>query len=172
MRPWFSFRTVGFGLLGCLLWSPSVSAQVLDSWIEGVAAVEKARIVISVPLPYDGTRRPAEPVPGYFVWRFTVATLQPFSLVVTSDTALRSNVPDQIVRASSVRLCADPLVVSALACTSPVDASLVVASNHFRVVIKEPELLARVRRDGPAWYTRYVVVPGGRFLATYHRFRY
>lgn len=136
------------------------------------AKVDKKQIVFFLPLPYEGLKTPESPRAGYFVWRINVETLQPFSLVVTSDTALRVAKASEVLKAVSVRLCADPVVESARACVSPVAATLEVASDHFRVILRDAELLSRVRRERPEAYRRYVVAPGGRFLQTQHPFEH
>ncbi len=156
----------------CGVWATRVQGQVLRGASDEPASVEKDRLVIRFPLPYELQRAPSPPVTGYFVWRMTVPTLQPFSVVVTSDTALSSAALEEVLRASTVRLCADPMVESARACTNPINASLAIAGNHFRVLIKDTALVARVRRERPAVYTRYVVYPGGRYLLTQHGFSY
>ena len=136
------------------------------------AKVDKKQVAFFLPLPYEGLKTPDSPSAGYFVWRINVETLQPFSLVVTSDTALRVAKASEVLKAVSVRLCADPVVESARACVSPIAATIEVESDHFRVILRDAELVARVRRERPDTYRRYVVAPGGRFLQTQHPFEH
>lgn len=146
------------------------SAQPIRRASDEPAWVEKNRIVIFLPLPYAEMKAPEPPVAGYFVWRITVETLQPFSVVVMSDTALRTSRSADVLRASTVRLCADPTVESARACTLPTSASMEIAGDHFRIILRDAALVARVRRERPAMYWRYVVEPGGRYALTQHPF--
>lgn len=148
----------------------TAEAQMMRRPSDEPAIVDKNRIVIFLPLPYEAMKPPNPPVAGYFVWRVTVETLQPFSVVVTSDTALHSSKAADVLRATTVRLCADPTVESARACTSPTSASMEVAVDHFRIILRDAALVARVRRERPAMYWRYVVEPGGRFALTQHPF--
>lgn len=154
------------------VWVPRAHAQYIRVASDGPASVEKDRIVIRLPLPYEMQRAPTPPTPGYFVWRVTVSTLQPFSIVVTSDTALKSNASDDVLGASTVRRCGNPMVESARNCTDSLNASLAIAGDHFRLVIKDTALVARVRRERPAIYMRSVIFPGGRYRLTQHGFAY
>lgn len=138
---------------------------------EDAAKVEKNRITFFLPLPTPRAKD-SQQSPGYYTWRIFVETSQSFSIVVTSDTALRVNDPASILKASRVRLCADPLVSSALACASPIAATLEVESNQFRVIVRDAELLSRLERERPPFYRRYVVEPGGRFQQSRQGFQY
>src|SRR5262245_7275949 len=75
---------------------------------DDAAKCEKDKITFVLPLPYERMETPKSPVTGYYVWRVSVEMLQPLSFVVTSDTALHSVKAADVLRASSVRLCADP----------------------------------------------------------------
>ena len=151
-------------------WAPHAHAQPIQRASEAPAPVDKSRITFFLPLPYDLLKVPQAPVVGYFVWRITVETAQPFSIVVTSDTALRSNKAGELLRATSVRLCADPLVESAHECNAPVSAVMEVADDHFRITIRDADLVARVRRERPPLYWRYVIEPRGRYVLSQQRF--
>jgi len=153
-------------LIVCALvaWVPRAQAQRVLRTSEEPASVEKDKITFFLPLPYDRMKAPETPVIGYYVWRIIVETLRPFSIVVTSDTALRTDKSRDVLRATSVRLCADPVVESARECRAPISAKMEVEFDHFRVIIRDAELVARVRRERPESYARYVVEPGGRYV--------
>lgn len=166
IRVWCVLLAMGASAAGSVV----VQAQLAGRASDEPAVVDRNRIAFHLPLPHEGMKAPSPPVAGYHVWRVLVETFQPFSVVVTSDTALRAGSPDDVVRAINVRLCEEPLVESARDCTSPVDAALDIRGDHILLTIRDSELVGRVRRDRPAAYWRWVIEQGGRYLLTRHQF--
>ena len=163
-------RAVLLGMAAFVASIADAGAQVVRRTSDEPAHVEKEAITFFLPLPYEGTKAPDSPVAGYFVWRISVGTLQPFSLVVTSDSALRVSKTADVLKAVTVRLCADPVAESSRACVAPVAAKIVTAVDHFRIVLLDAQLIARVRRERPGSYWRYTVGPGGKVLLTQRPF--
>lgn len=151
----------------------SASAQQLAPRIADFpATIEADRITFYFAEPWDPMYPPNIPVDGYFVWRIMVDALQPFSVVITTDTSLRTNKPVEVLKASTVRLCADPLAGSARACHAPINAKIEIGNDHFRLVIRDTVLLRRALQERPAYYWRYIIEAGGRYDLSQQPFTY
>lgn len=110
---------------------------------------------------------------GHYVWRWDVnegATA--FSLVFTSDSAMRTANLGDIVKAGRVRQCASIYETSARACTAPVEAVVTRLGAGFRIEVSDTALVNAVRVGTPRSATAIVFAPLGRAVSSTARFVY
>ena len=136
------------------------------------AVVRDKQVVIAFPAPYTSAKRPASTPLSFYAWRIFVEAPVPFTMVLMADTAMRSSKPEDILRASSLRLCPTASPRSVLECTRPLEASTELYLQYFRLTIRDTSIVARMRRERPLMYWRSVIEPNGRIQLVQQRWEY
>lgn len=157
------------GAVALAVFGIRVDAQIIPIPADGPVVMERERMVIALPLPRGDSKSARS---GYYIWRITSDSPRPFSVVITTDTAVRFKDAASVLRVVSARRCEDPLVVSARECKLPITNRIEVGMDHFRVIIRDPELLRSIRREPVDSVWRYVVRPGGGFVLSRVAFEY
>lgn len=124
--------------------------------------VGRNRIHISVPRPIIGPRSSVPNVVGFYTWKLEVPGARGFSIVLASDTALRTTAVSSIAPALTLRLCPTPNSVSVRDCTIPLTAQVHFSSNAIRAVITDSALVTRIRQERPLLFLRTSIEPRGR----------
>jgi hypothetical protein len=130
---------------------------------ETKAQVYADHIRIYYPVPFELVSDPAKPVAGIFAWMFSVEEHGGFSVVLTADTAMRTSNVNNILKHSSLRLCAETTPTNVRSCTNPVKGVAKNMGGWVEIDIDDKALLARIRTERPQNYWRYVYEPNGRY---------
>jgi hypothetical protein len=164
-------RALGFAItMLCLFDVASASAQSRLK-IEDSAQVFFERVVIKVPPPYQYVQKPHPPVAGFYAWRMSFAGQSNLTVVLRTDSALRTSSTHEVVRASTLRRCpADAR--SVLDCTAPLLGSARVGRDAIIIEITDPDFMTLVRQRHPDAIVRHVFEPGGRFRVNHIGLRY
>jgi hypothetical protein len=140
--------------------------------IELSAVVSNKQITVDFPpLSATGSTVASRQI-GFYAWRISVDAPGAFTIVLMADTAMRLTKPDDILRASTLRLCPTASPRSVLECTALLEARVTGSPQHVRVTIRDTAFVARVRRDRPFVYWRSVIEPGGRIQLAQLRWEY
>ncbi len=126
------------------------------------AIVENSRIRIAIPRPPASKRRTSEPPVGFYAWQISVPEPTPFTLVLIADSAMRSTSLNDILRASTLRLCPVVMPVSVLECVALIRAKAETFRDGIRVTIEDKDFIARIRRERPMFCSLSAIEPGGR----------
>ena len=103
---------------------------------------------------------------GYYVWRWNINEGgTAISLVLASDTAMRSANFGDIVKGSRVRRCRSIFETSALACAEPIDAFVSRQGQGFRIEVSDSAVVNAVHAAKPHTATGLTFVPTGRAVA-------
>lgn len=138
-----------------------------------MAVVENTMIRIDIARPGIYERRAdAQSQVGYYAWRVSVNAPEPFTLVLMSDTAMRSTNLREILRASTLRMCPSAAPDSLLDCTIPIRARTDLRTDEFSLIISDKDFVNRIRRERPQLYTRSRIEPRGRIQVATKAWRY
>lgn len=130
---------------------------VLDATV-----VEENAVTFSFPLPYAPVKPPNPPIAGFYAWRITTVGDSAISMVLASDSPVRSNNLDQVIRTSTLRLC--PSTESQiLQCVQVVRGQGKAKANGIEMTLRDTSVINRLRRLGHRTYWRYAFEPGGHF---------
>ena len=134
--------------------------------ISDVPVTVNAR-TIRVGFPLRASKQGSEvpPTAGYWAWRFSTGGEEPVSVVLMSNTILRTGRVSDVVKASSLRLC-PTAQTSSLSCERRIRGRIELSDTTLFIVVEEPEIVARVNRTRPSYLWRQVIQPEGRVAVT------
>ncbi|MEP6832016.1 MAG: hypothetical protein ABJB74_01425 [Gemmatimonas sp.] len=122
----------------------------------------KNRAYFNVVFPFVPTPLAKGDRSGYYVWRWTIDGIVPFSLVLAADSASGNGDIDQILKTSRVRRCANVRETSAQACTDSVGAVVQQRWDSFRIEVKDTAIFNLIRRTRPQVARLIIYEPTGR----------
>lgn len=140
-----------------------LSAPTLTAQDTSLVIVEKDRVEITMIPPKLRIRPPRVAQVGFYSWRLDLMTADGLSIVLASDTLMRTDNIRDIVRGSTLRRCADGKDFSSLRCQTVMTDSVSVRGDELRIVIRNPAIVATVRKDRPLTMWGSTFEPNGRF---------
>lgn len=140
----------------------NVAQAAAQDAMVNAAVVENSRIRITIPRPLASKRRSTEPPVGYYAWQISTPEPGAFTLVLIADSAMRSTSLNDILRASTLRLCPVVMPVSVLECVALIRAKAETYRDGIRVTIEDKDFIARIRRERPMFCSLSAIEPGGR----------
>lgn len=140
--------------------------------VGGLAVVEKDRVVFTLVRPKVRTPIAIGKSPGHYVWRIDVASREPISFVVKSDTAMSSDNLSRIMQASHFRRCDEPLNISVLRCVGVMSGTARIKDDELRIETRDSAVVAQLRKYRPAMGHHLVFEPEGRFYSDAFRILY
>ena len=155
--------------------SERANAQFPDRALPGEtwAYVSPDKVTVFFPLPFERLSAPSKPFAGFYAWMFTVEEgAAGFSVVLASDTAMRTNDIDEIVKNSKLRLCADITPTNVRTCKLALNAKATALAGYLEIVITDKALVGRLLKEYPMEYWRYVYEPNGFYRIDRKRFQY
>ncbi len=147
-------------VIAALAWAPTLAAQDTS-----VVVVQKDRIEITMIPPKLRIRQPRLAQTGFYSWRVDLKTSDGLSIVLASDTLMRTDNIRDIVRGSTLRGCADGKDFSSRRCHTVMTDSVSVSDrgDELRIVIRDSTIVALVRKDRPHTMWGSTFEPNGRF---------
>ncbi|MEO7363492.1 MAG: hypothetical protein ABI120_24370 [Gemmatimonadaceae bacterium] len=137
---------------------PGLAAQ--DS---SLVVVQKDRIEITMSSPKLRIRQTRLAQSGFYSWRLDLKTVDGLSIVLASDTVMRTDNIRDIVRGSTLRRCSDGKDFSSLRCRTPMSDSVSLRDDELRIVIRDSTIVAMVRKERPRTMWGSTFEPNGRF---------
>ena len=139
------------------------ATQVAQAQNSTAVLVEKDRVIIDIMPPKLRVKPPRSGQYGFYAWRIDIQSGGDVSFAFTADTAMRSNGLRDIVRASSLRRCADPKDFSTLRCRIPMTDTVVVQGDGIRMLIRDPSLVAFMWKHRPTGLWGSTFEPNGQY---------
>jgi len=146
------------GAIATLASAPALAAQDTS-----LVVVEKVRLVVTMIPPKLRIRQPRLAQVGFYSWRLDLKTADGLSIVLASDTVMRTDNIRDIVRGSTLRRCSDGKDFSSLRCRTPMTDSVSVRDDELRIVIRDSTIVAMVRKERPRTMWGSTFEPNGRF---------
>lgn len=137
--------------------------EVLAAQDTSLVVVGKDRIEITMIQPKLRVRQTRGSLVGFYSWRIDLKTTDGGSIVIASDTVMRTDNIRDIVRGSTLRRCADERDFSSQRCTTVLRDSVSVRDDVVRIVLRDSAIVARVRKDRPVTMWGSAFEPNGRF---------
>lgn len=134
--------------------------------------VMRDRVIIDVQPPKLRVRPPRTAQTGFYTWRIDIKVGDGVSIAFAADTAMRVSALRDIVRASSLRRCADPKDFSTLRCKIPMSDSVTVRGEGLRFIVRDSSIVALVRKARPTAMWASTFEPNGQFRVDRINVRY
>ncbi|MEP6832609.1 MAG: hypothetical protein ABJB74_04405 [Gemmatimonas sp.] len=141
----------------------SLSPRVAKAQDTSLVVVEKQRIEITMIPPKLRIRQTRSSMIGFYSWRVDLKTADGMSVVLVSDTVMRTDNIRDIARGSTLRRCTDGKDFSSLRCKTVMTDSVTVHGDELRIVIRDPAMVALVRKERPSTMWGSTFEPNGRF---------
>ena len=141
----------------------STVAPALSAQDTSLVVVEKDRVEITMIPPKLRIRQPRVSQIGFYSWRLDLKTADGLSIVLASDTLMRTDNVRDIGRGSTLRRCADGKDFSSLRCRTVMTDSVSMRGDKLRIVIRDSAIVAMVRKDRPSTMWGSTFEPNGRF---------
>ena len=123
--------------------------------------VERQTIRLSVPLPVISPSAGPH-VMGFYAWQLAVPGPNAFSIVLMSDSALRTTEVNEITRSLTLRRCPTAQPASLRECTIPVAALVYYEREAIRALVTDVDLVMQLRAERPLYFVRTTIEPRGR----------
>lgn len=133
----------------------------------GAAVVEKNRLVFTLAAPVVQIKTPESAKYGYYAWRLDMTARdgvsEGLSMVLVSDTAMRTNDIDDILKGSTLRLCSNPKGISVLSCKQPLESKVFAQGKHVHLEVRDSTIVSLIRSIRPRTVSSRVFEPMGKF---------
>ena len=140
------------------MFPPALAAQDTS-----IVVVEKDRVEITMIPPKLRIRQSRSALVGLYAWRIDLKTSDGLSIVIASDTVMRTDNLRDIVRGSTLRRCPPEADFSSQRCTTVMTDSVRMLGDAVRIVVRDTGIVAQVRKDRPVTMWGSTFEPNGRF---------
>lgn len=140
-----------------------VSAPNLAAQDTSLVVVEKDRMEITMIPPKLRIRQPRPAQVGFYAWRLDLKTSDGLTIVLASDTVMRTDNIRDIVRGSTLRRCPTEKDFSSLRCKTVMTDSVSMRGDALRIVVRDSAIVTQVRKDRPPTMWGSAFEPNGRF---------
>lgn len=143
-----------------LAFCPNSALSAQDT---SLVVVGKDRVEITIIPPKMRVRQTRNALIGFYSWRVDLKTSDGQSIVVASDTVMRTDNIRDLVRGSTLRRCPLQPDFSSLRCNTVMPDSLTVRGDAVRIVLRDAAIVALIRKDRPLTMWGSAFEPNGRF---------
>lgn len=147
-------------MIACVVLGSPATLFAQDS---AAVFVMKDRVIIDIQPPKLRVRPARLAQAGFYTWRIDIQGAESVSIAFAADTVMRTTNIRDIVRASSLRRCADVKDFSTLRCKIPMSDSVTVRGDGLRFIVRDSGIVALVRKVRPTAMWASTFEPNGQF---------
>ncbi|MEO7996379.1 MAG: hypothetical protein ABI852_02980 [Gemmatimonadaceae bacterium] len=155
----------GLVALVVLLTVPSelfAQGQVRKPYSDAIV-VEETAVIVSLKQQQARWRPSLDGKPGFYSWRLDMNAQPTLGIVLAADTMMRVDNLAQIVKGSSLRLCAEGKEVATSSCKTILRDTVGVHDDFVQIILRDTSIVSYFREVRPGSVRSTTFDPHGRF---------